>query len=254
MQHFADARQLVTLAEYNGRWGQFYTNLKTLRHTPPMENCHRVWSLASALADVMETIWDVPCQGAPVRSFFEPEAPLDNEPDRQWITASRCFRPEERDFNGGNRLTRERRLRLPQHGVAFIYISLVDLFGRRYVSGLRLVDRDGASHHLGYRHPTSELLLLASGDGLCDLRGFLLAQDQRGIRGIAAIIDSSINSKWVGDYNNIPKRRLVLESEPVRWNLKITDLQGKFDISIFSLSCSPMCLSFFESTKVDIFC
>jgi len=67
-----------------------------------------------------------------------------------------------------------------------ISVSTIDLFGRKYVSGLRLQQADGTYLNLGYCHPDTEMLLVTL-NGPDYLIGFHVALDERGVRGLRVL-------------------------------------------------------------------
>ncbi|KFA76645.1 hypothetical protein S40288_05956 [Stachybotrys chartarum IBT 40288] len=196
-----------------------------------MLNRRRVWALCSSLYRVLEAMGSTRCGGSAVQSFWEPGAPPD---ERLWVTASRALKPPRKYFDTGSRAIYERTLLLPPRTVA-VFGSLFDLFGRRYISGIRVLDDSGKSFSLGYRH-TAQEKLLSQGQGPLRIAGFCIAHDQKGVRGLAVISDAGVMSDWLGDYEGIPKRRLVLGAEG---SDLIECLKGGFDL--VSLGVGSVC-------------
>ncbi|KAM5356642.1 hypothetical protein ACJ41O_003288 [Fusarium nematophilum] len=134
----------------------------------------RIWHLCLLLHRVLEATRDTSCDGNPIRTFFEPNGPLD---DGRWVSASRALKLPSQDLSEGSRALYNRTLVLPPKPAA-IFASTINLFGRCYISGIRILDTGGKSFSIGYRHPDKEAIL--SGDGQLRIEGFCLALDQRG--------------------------------------------------------------------------
>ncbi|KAI9899426.1 hypothetical protein N3K66_005887 [Trichothecium roseum] len=213
-----------------GRWESLYRWAKSLDITPDGVDRSRIWKLASSMRDVLDSMHGVGCDGDPVRSFFERAAPLD---DKCWITATRALKDPTADFDHGRRSLRDRVITVPSGPVSLL-LSWVEVFGRAYISGFRVVAVGGMQVSLGYRHSARETLLCPESG---EVFGFCLAQDERGIRGIAALSQAGeVSSRWIGDYRDIPKRRLVLDSIEPR---AIKYIKGGFDgLKLVSLSVS----------------
>ncbi|KFA49688.1 hypothetical protein S40293_01456 [Stachybotrys chartarum IBT 40293] len=231
-QEFQDLFEVEEyVLSHKGHWRLIFNSVKALRNRPAMLNRRRVWALCSSLYRVLEAMGSTRCGGSAVQSFWEPGAPPD---ERLWVTASRALKPPRKYFDTGSRAIYERTLLLPPRTVA-VFGSLFDLFGRRYISGIRVLDDSGKSFSLGYRH-TAQEKLLSQGQGPLRIAGFCLAYDQKGVRGLAVISDAGVMSDWLGDYDGIPKRRLVLGAEG---SDLIECLKGGFDL--VSLGVGSVC-------------
>jgi hypothetical protein len=161
--------------------------------------------------------------GNHVQTFFEQNAPTD---PRRWVTASRAPRGPSDIMLEKKRVLYERTLTLPSSATA-ISVSTVELFGRRYISGIRILDGEGLSSSLGYVHRRNETLL-SRVNRLPRIVGFYLAPNHQGIRGLAVLYDTGTLSAWAGDHKEIPERRLL----SIFGGLGVVDcLQGKFDVS-----------------------
>jgi len=210
-------------SSHRGYWRWLYFSVRSLHDHPSVANRRRIWTLASSLLDLLRTAQDTSCKGDPARSFLEPAAAVD---EKQWVTASMALRPPINFFSFVSRSLYERIVTLPRDGAA-IYASTTTIHGRQYITGIRIGRERGSSVVLGYRHPQRETLCL-SDLKRSGMAGFCLAQDRRGVRGLAAISATGDSSAWIGDHHGIPQRRLVLDSldhSPV--NL----LKGGFDVS-----------------------
>lgn len=227
-QHIFEAKRYFSSDTHRGQWRAIYDWMRPLKSTPAVLNRKRIWDLSTTLVKAMKKIQGISCDGQPVQSFFEPHAPPADDPTRNWVTASRALKLPKEMVMTGSRVLYLRQLGLPSRGLCAFYISTVELFGRSYICGLRIVGFDGNASSLGYRHADNETCLLSRETGsLFQLAGFCLAQDQRGVRGIALISMNGALSDWCGDYHDIPKRRLALP----RGHGAPDSLQGGFDVS-----------------------
>ena len=105
-------------------------------------------------------------------------------------------------------------------------VSLVEIYGRRYVSALRLDWGEGNSSILGYPHAISEVAVTMSP---VEISGPQLAHDPSGIRGLAVVSATGVSSNWGGDHEGILARRLVFETITAGHN-SIRYLKGGFDV------------------------
>ena len=87
-----------------------------------------------------------------------------------------------------------------------ISVSTVEIYGRRYVSGLRFEVANGDSSVFRYQHANE----VALSTGVAGIAGFHVAEDRRGIRGLGVVSTSADVSEWAGDYRDLPTRRLLL--------------------------------------------
>jgi len=154
----------------------------------------------------------------------------------RWITASRALKHPDEDFINGCRLLRERVVTIPEDTVA-ISVSAIKIYDRNYVSGMRFGTRSGDSISLGYRHYINEHLVVClrrGDDKTIHFLGFHLAQDQRGVRGLAFLIQRPDErlTDWVGDHRDIPKSRLVPSS---RGQDAVIIVKGAFDVGTHSV-------------------
>lgn len=137
-----EARQPSLL--HRGSWKQIYAAFCILQAAETMMERKRIRNLALSLHGLMQMLRDTKCEGSPVQSFFEPDAPP-KSCSPLWVTAKGALRgnPTELrdDFCSGSRSLFERELRLaPPEQIVAIFASAIDLFGRTYISGIRIVD------------------------------------------------------------------------------------------------------------------
>ena len=95
-----------------------------------------------------------------------------------------------------------------------------------YIARLRFEFESGHKFRLGYNN--SEHWAFLSVEQMT-IAGFCLAQDKRGVRGIAVSSTGGVLSRWIGDHKTIPKRRLVISSDNKR---VIKFLKGGFNVSV----------------------
>ncbi|KAK4155082.1 hypothetical protein C8A00DRAFT_13823 [Chaetomidium leptoderma] len=210
-----------------GCWRSIYFSIKDLRGKPSVINRRRLWLLSSSLQDLLLRATETKCDGSLSDAHFLGA-------DVRWATANSTLIPHDKSFTLGSRLLYKRVIAVPDNTTA-VFISTIAVSSRRYISGIRVQQRDGESFSLGYRHPQDEVLLLLG----CDqerlrIVGFHLAQDQHGIRGLSVITDTGALSEWAGEYRDIPRRRLVSSSAGQDI---VQGLQGGFDATkLVSLS------------------
>lgn len=210
-----------------GQWKTIYQNLRNMSKSPGLVNRRRIWDLARTLDDLVGTRLESPiCSGTRVGSYFESAAA--EEEEVVWIEAHRCLRPFNRSFPTGCRELYVRNLLLPRDTIN-IYVSVVDILDRTYVSGLRFQGFQGTIQQMGYIRPGNETLLtLTTQTDPCRVTGFHLALDQRGVRGLCIVSGEAELSSWAGQHIDIPKRRLVL---PASSHDGVRKLRGGFDVS-----------------------
>ncbi|KAF4449591.1 hypothetical protein F53441_7158 [Fusarium austroafricanum] len=179
-----------------------------------------IWDLCSPMHQILEAMRHTTCHGIPVKSVFEPNA---SARDRNWTTVSRALKGPSQIFSRGSRVIYDRVLGLPNE-ITAIYASVVEVFGRHYVSGLRFQDQDGQNFSIGFQHPDTEIAIADGEYGLW-IGGFDVALDQHGVRGLSILFHGGTQSDWVGDYRDIPKRRL----QPVSEDHEIECLKAGFD-------------------------
>lgn len=193
----------------------------TVRYTLHLRR--HIWNLCSPLDQTLRVMRQVSCEGNPVRSAYEQDAPPE---EISWVTVGRTEKAPSQLRERGSRTIYERVLEIPTETCS-IYTSTVEVFGVTYVSGLRIQDDIGRSFLLGFQHPQSETLL-AKRQGEMRILGFDVALDQRGVRGLALVLHTGRRSDWVGDFKDIPKR--MLRSYSCRSEV-VSLLKGKFDVS-----------------------
>ncbi|KAH7122101.1 hypothetical protein B0J13DRAFT_156355 [Dactylonectria estremocensis] len=208
------------LASRRGEWKSLFLSVKRLRHRPEVINRKRIWGLVTSLQGILDRMGNAPCEGEPIRSFFEPNAPSDQI--RHWTTAKRCLVPPQKDFIEGCRSLHDRALAIPTE-TATLLVSTIEVHGRVYICGLHFQQSDGKECSIGYNHSQHQVILTKDKNHF--ITGFNLAQDRRGIRGIS-VISSAGTSSWIGNHQDVPKRRLVINSTG---EVPVTFIKGGFD-------------------------
>jgi hypothetical protein len=226
LDYVLEARPYLPSLQGKGR--TLFCSVRRLSHEEAAVNRRRVYGLASSLCDLIrqaETSTES-CLGDSYHHYCCGE----DKREFTWVNASRFGLHEPWSLQGVN----GRSLRVPARESA-IFISTVNIYGCRYVSGIRIRkgrdERGERSVKFGYQHPLNETLLVDSGQSQLRIHGFLLALDFHGIRGIAVMTQhaGSLNlSGWAGDHDGLPKRRLVLSSSE-RDIVEI--LRGTFGVS-----------------------
>ncbi|KAM0290584.1 hypothetical protein ACHAO9_004944 [Fusarium lateritium] len=191
----------------------------TVRYTLHLRR--HIWNLCQPLDQALQSMRQVTCEGNPVRSAYEQDAPPE---EISWVTVSRTEKPPGQLRERGSRTIYERVIEIPTEACS-IHASTVKVFGVSYISGLRIQDDVGGCSLHGFQHPQNETLLAETQGGL-QILGFDVALDQRGVRGLALVPHVGAKSSWVGDFRNVPKR--MLRSYPCSSEV-VSLLKGKFD-------------------------
>lgn len=226
---FSEAMQYSSRA--SGRWKSIFLGARELRTLPEMKNREQIWKLASSLEDLLGLMGNISCSGSPCRSYFEPNAAPDTF---CWTTASRGLKSYRDSFTACSRFLRERILNQIL-GAQTVFVSSIEIFGLVYISGIRFDLGGECSSSIGYIHPRHETAICweSKGPGAPSIAGFYLAQDLRGVRGLAVLSNTGTLSGWIGEHDGIPKRRLVLGrcSHSIGGPVKM--LKGGFDVGCF---------------------
>lgn len=199
-----------------GRWRSAYRTTAAALRGDDAKNRARIWELACGMWKLMDVV-----NAGGLRGDEDGLGSL------RWVVASRALRAGKAEFTHGSRDLFRRTLALSP-GAVSVCVSLVEVFGRHYVSAIRL-DQDGGSEVLGYQHGPGEVLLTTCTSGIS---GFYLAHDGRGVRGIAVLSGTgSAVSPWAGDHEGIPSRKLVFDNVTSSQS-SIRYLKGGFDVCL----------------------
>ncbi|KAF5717108.1 hypothetical protein FMUND_5926 [Fusarium mundagurra] len=215
-------------------WMALYHSLNIwARDVPSLVNRQRVWGLAKRLQATLTQIEGVPCQGAPLYTWFEtmPDDPQPNSSEAEvpWHTASRGVSGPGSSFLYGSRVLRARTLNFPEPvKLREISVSFIDTAAGRFISGFNMIDEHNRSHVLGYHLENAmSRISLPLGD---PIQGWELAMDLCGVKGIAAVRSDGTLTSWAGESADLP-----------RWRLKgsqgISAVKAEFDaLKLVSLS------------------
>lgn len=211
-----------------GNWQSLYRHVNSLRQSPAFVNRERIWRLALSLRHILSQVNSTSLRGD--------DEGLDS---LRWIDAYVFLSPADIFFSRGSWAFHHRSLAVSP-GISSVSISFVEIYSRRYISAIRLVSPDGKSSTLGYQHPRNEFLVSTDAQGVA---GFHLAQDERGIRGVAVLSTSGSLSEWASDHVGIPVRKLALGSVDAS-RIRIRYLKAGFDVSFHKSGPSPYLLTF----------
>jgi hypothetical protein len=198
-----------------GRWRDLFHAVKHLFPSPRVTNRNRILILAASLQDLMRQAGSARCEGYTTSAFTQTHHPM------SWVSASWV--------KGQSGSLHNRQVLIPDD-LAAIFVSKVEVFGRQYVSGLRMEQTCNPDNSiiLGYRRPRRDTLLLEDEQRHLRIAGFHVALDRDGVRGIAIITHSGTISRWAGEHDRLPKRRLVPSSHN---GDTVEALSGGFDVS-----------------------
>ncbi|KAF2808301.1 uncharacterized protein BDZ99DRAFT_391143 [Mytilinidion resinicola] len=219
--------------EFEYSWKRFYLGVKNLLDDANLRNRWRISKLIFPLRNLLSKYSLSTCSGTPLQSFFEPNEAPSNE--GSWTSASRAVVDPEDFFTSGCRALRLRLIRLPDMLTA-VFISFIDFGDNQYISGIRFQQHDKVDTCLGYIQRSHESILDSvcpmGNEGHLHISGFILAMDLRGIRGISLLTIGGV-SKWLGEHEGIPKKRLTIGAGRVQL------LKAGFDaMKIVSLAVS----------------
>ncbi|KAF4958084.1 hypothetical protein FGADI_2642, partial [Fusarium gaditjirri] len=192
-------------------WRAFYHSLKIwTRGIPNMANRRRVWRLAKRLQATLTQMDGASCHGSPFGTWHEtmPDGPghTTSEAEFSWHTASRAVVSPGKSFFYGSRVLKARVLYFPEPmKLRQMSVSFVDTPAGKFISGFTLVDSHDRSYAVGYQHEDTVLRIPLLDE---PIRGWELAMDLSGIKGIAAVHSDRTLSSWAGESAGIPRWRL----------------------------------------------
>lgn len=220
-------------SQCKGRWRSICLRVNELQSHPSMLNRKRIVKLAWELLDLVDRQGKLSCSmlDSPPSLLGYLESGIPTDPQK-WVTASRSLLPRHEYFDHGTRCLYKLTVDVPSD-IASVFISTIDVFGLLYISGIRFEQKSGVSTEVGYIHLKSEALVTWADSRPACVIGFQLAQDSRGIRGIAIESATGGLSNWVGEYDGIPRRRLVPHRSKRDGSNGVALLQGGFDVISF---------------------
>ncbi|KAF4974482.1 hypothetical protein FZEAL_8620 [Fusarium zealandicum] len=132
-----------------GQWKSVYYRARDLQSLPAMINRRRVWPLACQLSDlVARRLESRFYYGSLCKSFFNPDAKNENQ---TWHTAQSAIQPATVGFSEGSRSLCDASVVI-EGPTSKAWASLVSLYGKNYISGLRFMQEDGDIVQLGSDH------------------------------------------------------------------------------------------------------
>ena len=193
---------------------RLYRSSKCSVDSPSLLNRKRVWTLARRLAPIIEPscLSDISVRrkSSPDREGYirlagqeQPSVPLD-----EW-----------KPFDQGCRSITTTDVDIP-YGPLKIGITIADMGDWDYVTGIRLMDRNGDEQIIGYRSNENEIV--------CDvtaLQGFKVAMGPGGVRALQVIGHENQASGWVGRIDEVPRSERLMSDAP------ISSLSVSFDVS-----------------------
>ena len=221
--HVFEARQFLGRS-FN--WKSFYLKIKSLDEDENLQNRKRISKLILRLRSLIFDKSLDECQGTHLSSYLERGA--FSWKWKNWLRASRDVVDPNKAFNtSGCRVLKSRGIIVSKQ-ISNIYVSTIEYNGCKYVSGLRFEVGDDSTS-IGYMPCPSDSRLEAiylNSQESGPLSGFHVAMDTKGLRGISFLVGGRA-SRWIGEYEDIPKKQLVLEKGDVHF------LQADCDVSSF---------------------
>ncbi|KAI9848217.1 MAG: hypothetical protein M1837_000891 [Sclerophora amabilis] len=199
-------------------WRRLYLRLTSLSSRSALANRKRIWGILKPLADLLVVYSSLSAAGSSIQNFFEPSALKD---DRSWRCACGAMKLKPDRFNEGCIALFERVVTLTPD-ITGVYVSLIDIFGTQYVTGLRFVQVGGSEACLGYNISGREVLLELS-DLTEGFFGFEVVVSSRGVQALAILDRTGCRSNWGGSPGQGPRMRLFSTSQ------RVLDLKGAFD-------------------------
>lgn len=217
-----EARRHAASASLRGRWQSLYHLVNSIRKSDPFTNRGRIWGLACSLRTIMDQVASTSLRGS--------SADLLDRRDFHWADATTALKESKSFFPSASGSFNPRVLAVPA-GALRLFISLVEIYGSRYISAIRLAVADGSSSVIGYQHAASEALVSVVEAGIA---GFHLAQDDRGFRGLAVLSSSGDLSKWAGDHSGVSVRKVFFDPTTNTCEDTVQYLLCSFDVSFSS--------------------
>jgi len=154
----------------------------------------RVWRCVCSLHSILSVDWDTSATSA-AQSLPE---------GISWVEVSGTIERRVSLYNSireGCRVFEKRLVTIPSN-LRRIGFSFVRLDRAEYISGIRFITNSTEDVKLGFQSSTHQVVVDGS-----DIRGFIVAADQRGIRALQMITSDGCVTRWVGNSKVIPKTR-----------------------------------------------
>ncbi|KAM3482561.1 hypothetical protein MY8738_003910 [Beauveria namnaoensis] len=218
--------------EGRGNWGvdallKIHHSSKRSLATLAIVNRQRTWNLARRLASLIET---------PNMSNNSSEQTF-----HWWgwieITGSEHIidpaLPWEK-FRAGCRSTTRTVVNVPPD-ITKIGITIVNAGVWNYVTGIRLIGRDGNEHAAGYVSKDKDVLC-----HLSQLHGLRVAMGPGGVRALQVVAEGQQVSKWIGNIEGVPQSDRLVVGAPIT-SLSVTlDGYKVTGLSVDSSQAQPM--------------
>ncbi|PMB73364.1 hypothetical protein BM221_000785 [Beauveria bassiana] len=198
---------IFEVEEERGNWGvdallKIHHSSKRSLGTSAITNRKRTWNLARRLASLMET---------PTMSNNSSEQTFDSW---EWveITGSEHIidpaLPWEK-FQAGCRSTTRTVVNVPPD-ITKIGITIVNAGVWNYVTGIRIIGRDGNEHAAGYVSKDKDVLC-----HLSQLHGLRVAMGPGGVRALQVVAEGQQVSKWIGNIERVPQSDRLVVGAPI---------------------------------------
>ncbi|OJD11069.1 hypothetical protein AJ78_08088 [Emergomyces pasteurianus Ep9510] len=191
-------------------WRALYRRTNNSCLTPGLQNRKRVWKLAVALRDILDSEW--------MDISSEPRVEFLARTDLKWKRLAGEFPKMPTPLKGlirrtptfysGCREFRKEHILIPQH-LARIAVYLVRDGDGHYISCFKFILTGGKTICLGYR--TGQLALVDTPA----LKGFILAVGSKGIHGLQIMTAPGSLTPWIGSHDQCPKSRWLVTDGPL---------------------------------------
>lgn len=195
------------------RWKSCVMHAKSISSLPSMNNRKRIWELASKMSEMIDLRLESSLT-VKYASVHQTDIVGSTKDDgRRWLDARSDLCPLSKSFVRGSRAWSEDHVMFST-SPSRVSASVISLNGKSYISGLLFLYDDPANEpiQLGYRASKTEDRFVWDDSFLIPgaLRGFHVALDARGIRGLRIVSSSGACSNWVGDYEGIPRKNIII--------------------------------------------
>ncbi|VUC30409.1 unnamed protein product [Clonostachys rosea] len=225
---------LVQRLSSPGKWRSTYMNAKRHKNSVAMDNRKRTWTLAYDISEMVEKSLSFTNIRVVDKSPTDAKRPTQASPGQTWKHVESAVCPLKSRFDDGSRALYEDSLAV-ESPIVKVSASLLSINEKIYVCGLELTQESGMVMTFGYYSSNNSGFIVQkpiSLETFDSFAGFHVAVDARGIRGLRAVSISGNLSPWVGDYNDVPKKKIIFpEAESVHC------IRGGFDaLKLVSLS------------------
>ena len=208
-------------------WRSLFHRVRECIDISNFHNRKRIWDILQPFADAIISFSSTKLCGNPRPTFFHPDISDDK---LEWRRAAGSILEQTARFYSGCKILFTRSVNVPSRVVG-ILVSMIQLGGAEFVTGLRFIDSHGATANLGYILPGKELYVDVQDEdtnkpGNSGLRGFNLAVEENGIHALAAVTAPGKKPAWAGSPKNSPRMRLLSYSSD------IGRIKGDFDVSL----------------------